>query len=633
MTPPVQPTLNTERATFKVMYPKMVSTSTEFIPVKDSTEKTTLKDSETDSTTQKTTTFQTEDPQEDFIYMGLNGPKVPIVKNSTIHTKESDCQSHCLAENCDFFVVKDSVCHLGYYGQNETYFLEGLISLFVSPDKISEEYSEQFEESLAYEDLLRSQQISSESGVTETQCLWNCIVTECQFYYFKNDICSLGQWKSGVQSDSNSQVQFHFKNIGNFTFDYTPMILHHDVSNLTKIEGEISLFSCLTRSYSLQHDFAVFDNGTCYIDGDLNKAQNSAINQSIQIQGYIKSGIKSSRQFDHIKIPKDVYSDLMTWDTFEDINDTNICAGICQAKSVSQCVAFYLENEVCYTSSEIKFGWTMQNDFSSELRTIYGKRNMEIDSEFLMRYPVQISKQTHTVKTIQSSSLWGCLVSCKWVDTCQGIYFENEICSLITEFPIQISPSQVQDLTVQDWESSNFYLKIFDTLQIANETGFKEKPREGYKKYECPANKFALVGNGHCDDASNVEECNWDNYECCGVVIQKGKCTECKCHRSGRQQLDIKEDLKCSLIHSGLTYIDNGICNQHVNYGECLLFDAGDCCDPRYLLLNVMDSLILAISLPQELCDYSSQLACKCYNLNFTLQESRRCKIEQSNQF
>ena len=39
--------------------------------------------------------------------------------------------------------------------------------------------------------------------------------------------------------------------------------------------------------------------------------------------------------------------------------------------------------------------------------------------------------------------------------------------------------------------------------------------------------------------------------------------------------------MNCPLIWGGLNYIDDGVCNQELNYPNCMNYDAGDCCDPR----------------------------------------------------
>lgn len=60
------------------------------------------------------------------------------------------------------------------------------------------------------------------------------------------------------------------------------------------------------------------------------------------------------------------------------------------------------------------------------------------------------------------------------------------------------------------------------------------------KKWNCPLENLLMVGNAMCDDAANTEECGWDNFECCNIVIQRGQCTDCRCHTSGQVQYDIR---------------------------------------------------------------------------------------------
>ena len=52
-----------------------------------------------------------------------------------------------------------------------------------------------------------------------------------------------------------------------------------------------------------------------------------------------------------------------------------------------------------------------------------------------------------------------------------------------------------------------------------------------------------FVGNGMCDDQANNEECGWDNYECCNVINQRGRCQDCACHNSGQKQIDIDKGM------------------------------------------------------------------------------------------
>ena len=40
---------------------------------------------------------------------------------------------------------------------------------------------------------------------------------------------------------------------------------------------------------------------------------------------------------------------------------------------------------------------------------------------------------------------------------------------------------------------------------------------------------FAFKGNGFCDDANNIPECDFDGGDCCGNDVKHGHCTSCQC--------------------------------------------------------------------------------------------------------
>ena len=40
---------------------------------------------------------------------------------------------------------------------------------------------------------------------------------------------------------------------------------------------------------------------------------------------------------------------------------------------------------------------------------------------------------------------------------------------------------------------------------------------------------LTLVGNGFCDDETNILECNFDDGDCCGSNITTTHCSECQC--------------------------------------------------------------------------------------------------------
>ena len=52
------------------------------------------------------------------------------------------------------------------------------------------------------------------------------------------------------------------------------------------------------------------------------------------------------------------------------------------------------------------------------------------------------------------------------------------------------------------------------------------------------------IGDGFCDDANNIEDCNYDGGDCCGISVQKNFCVNCTC--TG----------KCKLvIHMSLSFL------------------------------------------------------------------------------
>ena len=37
------------------------------------------------------------------------------------------------------------------------------------------------------------------------------------------------------------------------------------------------------------------------------------------------------------------------------------------------------------------------------------------------------------------------------------------------------------------------------------------------------------LADGHCDDISNTEICNWDGGDCCGCNVNTQYCSDCQC--------------------------------------------------------------------------------------------------------
>ena len=74
-----------------------------------------------------------------------------------------------------------------------------------------------------------------------------------------------------------------------------------------------------------------------------------------------------------------------------------------------------------------------------------------------------------------------------------------------------------------------------------------------------------LVGDGICDDETNVAVCNYDGGDCCLAYVNKDRCTKCRCH--AREA--------CALGNNPFT-VGDGCCNIENNNKECL-HDGLDC--------------------------------------------------------
>ena len=72
------------------------------------------------------------------------------------------------------------------------------------------------------------------------------------------------------------------------------------------------------------------------------------------------------------------------------------------------------------------------------------------------------------------------------------------------------------------------------------------------------------VGNGLCNDYTNIAECNFDGGDCCGPCVITDQCSNCKC----------LEGAPNGLTHP---FIQNGVCNDETNNVGCL-YDGFDCC-------------------------------------------------------
>jgi hypothetical protein len=78
-----------------------------------------------------------------------------------------------------------------------------------------------------------------------------------------------------------------------------------------------------------------------------------------------------------------------------------------------------------------------------------------------------------------------------------------------------------------------------------------------------------LVGNGFCNDQTNIAACNYDGGDCCGSCVNTAYCSSCDC-LSGLTSVGMTNPL-----------VGDGVCNDGTNNAECD-YDGGDCC-----LINV----------------------------------------------
>ena len=82
----------------------------------------------------------------------------------------------------------------------------------------------------------------------------------------------------------------------------------------------------------------------------------------------------------------------------------------------------------------------------------------------------------------------------------------------------------------------------------------------------CMAGYHPLVGNGFCNEETNIDECNYDAGDCCGYNITSEHCTQCTCFH--------RETCLAGVSH---VFVGDGVCNDETNILECS-YDGGDCC-------------------------------------------------------
>ena len=77
----------------------------------------------------------------------------------------------------------------------------------------------------------------------------------------------------------------------------------------------------------------------------------------------------------------------------------------------------------------------------------------------------------------------------------------------------------------------------------------------------CDAGIHPLVGDGICNDETNIQECDYDGFDCCLPNVNRDSCLNCTCF--------------CKMPE----LVGNRFCNNETNNAECN-YDDGECCGP-----------------------------------------------------
>ena len=75
-----------------------------------------------------------------------------------------------------------------------------------------------------------------------------------------------------------------------------------------------------------------------------------------------------------------------------------------------------------------------------------------------------------------------------------------------------------------------------------------------------------MVGNGFCNDDTNIPACNYDGGDCCGHNVNVDHCSQCNCF--------YKETCDAGVTNN---YVGDGYCDDEMNIAACN-YDGGDCC-------------------------------------------------------
>ena len=75
-----------------------------------------------------------------------------------------------------------------------------------------------------------------------------------------------------------------------------------------------------------------------------------------------------------------------------------------------------------------------------------------------------------------------------------------------------------------------------------------------------------MVRNGFCNDETNIAACYYDGGDCCGHNVNVDHCSQCNCFYKETCDAGVTND-----------YVGDGYCDDGTNIPACD-YDGGDCC-------------------------------------------------------
>ena len=85
------------------------------------------------------------------------------------------------------------------------------------------------------------------------------------------------------------------------------------------------------------------------------------------------------------------------------------------------------------------------------------------------------------------------------------------------------------------------------------------------------------VGDGNCDDITNILICNYDGGDCCIEAIITDYCSECRCFEEVESTTATATTTIALLSCNSEDLINDGYCDDITNTMICN-YDGGDCC-------------------------------------------------------